>query len=233
KQVERYSYDDESRLARFELDQDGDGLAEIVRSYSYLEEGEYLFTLVDYGDDGSVDERIRQSYYPSGRVATLAIDAGNKGHFRWLTSYSYHPNGTLATREHQSDDDQDGTIDSIDLETFDETGRPLVNEWDADADGQWDQRLENVYGPHGLTQTTEKTSTSVLRTTTYGYTPNGALESRETRDGTGELQESELRTYDSSSRLQSILTTKNDAILLETGTAQVRQVYHYDGCSSP
>lgn len=233
KQQESYQYDDGGHLVRFELDKNGDGTPETVNSYSYQDDGEYLFALVDYGNDGQVDERIRQSYYPEGGIATLAIDPGNTGHFRWVTSYDYYPDGTLKSRQRETDENQDGKVDNIRLETFDTSGRPLVDQVDTNADGQWDNRTSNTYGPFGIVETIYETPTEVISTTTYQYNGEGKLILLELRDGNGVLLESEARSYTSDGRLASVLSSTTDTIRVQSGTAQIRQTYHYDACLQP
>lgn len=114
-EVRRFTYDASGHVLREEDDTDADGTPDIVITSTYDDQGHRTHTETDRGADGSVDES-----------ATFTFEDGR------------------LVRE-ETDEDGDGTPDSVHVLTYDDQGRLVREEYDDDGNGRTDRVQELSY----------------------------------------------------------------------------------------
>ncbi len=132
---QRYTYNDDNKLVRLEIDSDADGETDKITAYQYGNNGNLTRIEQDIDGNGVIDAVLRYRY-ADNRVSTYETDSDNNGTYDIIISYTYDANGNK-TRV-STDNNGDGTTDSVADYNYDSQGNPTRLEIDTDMDGQAD-----------------------------------------------------------------------------------------------
>jgi hypothetical protein len=150
-----YTYDDRGRLVLQEYDPDADGSPYSCVYYSWTDDDQEEEVVVDVGCDGDAEVRTSYSYYEDGSLAGYESDTDGDGVIDervtnvWVPppEVTWSADGLVETEAWDYGDD--GSIDRIEVRTYDAEGRLLRVEVDNGADGILDEWQEVTWGDDG------------------------------------------------------------------------------------
>lgn len=171
--LERYNYNNNGKISRFELDRDNNGAADSVTHY-YYDAGRLSSYTIDKDGDNTPDTVARYVYDENGRVATFEEDRDNNGIADLIIAYSYDENGQRQSfnievspdgftnapglftyDDHDNvigyalDKDLDGEYEYVESYTYNSDGQRTSYFRDTDGDGNWDNRIQYFYNEDG------------------------------------------------------------------------------------
>ena len=139
--LERYFYNPDNTLQRFELDKGNDGNVDSITYYSYIG-GELSSYTIDNNVDGFIEARA-DYVYDNGLLATFVEDQNNDGIPELIIAYSYDENGNR--QSHNITVDAEGIPSAPGKFTYDQYGNVVRYELDVDLDEQSDYTETYTY----------------------------------------------------------------------------------------
>lgn len=170
--LERYNYNANNQIRRFELDKDNDGGIDITTLYTYVA-GELTGYTTDRDGDGNPDATATY-VYENGRVATFVEDKDNDGTPELIIAYSYDARGNR--QSYNINVSSDGYPSAPGKFTYDEQDNVTRYELDIDLDGTYDYIEAYTYN-------SQKQRTSYYRDNTGDGLWNTIIQYKYNEDG--------------------------------------------------
>jgi len=128
---ESYTYQD-TKLQRFDLDQNADGSIEISTHYTYSPQGNLSSIEVDRNGDDVADS-VSSYFYQNSQLTSYAADDNNDGTPNIIITYAYDEKGNRTSQN--IDLSAEGAPNSIGTFEYDAQNNPVRYEQDRNLDG--------------------------------------------------------------------------------------------------
>ncbi|MDM8525911.1 hypothetical protein QUF80_21265 [Desulfococcaceae bacterium HSG8] len=218
--VEKFLYD-AGGMIKIEKDEDKDNATDYVVYFTNDTEGKTVKKEVDkdndgnidtvqtyaYDDDGNMTEDTYEGAYglelrgiriydANGKETEYQTDDGNDGTIDSIIYRYYDTNGNLTKEE--ADDDNNGTTDSLMVCTYDENGNRISTESDYENDGTTDTVVTRTYEADGkITEVrTEDLNLGINITLEYHYDSHGNVIGEDTTTRSGDWEDKSVSSSD-------------------------------------